>query len=263
MRLKSKTVLKFLFLITLIIIATLQLLDTINQYSNNSRGQNFQNILEFSGMLVLIFNFIVNNINFIFELYEKCKVYILNPTVNWKIQTIFSVESFEEDSMSRLFDKIKKETDEFSFPHYQKSFSNEYKIRLYNKDYIISVEPIEFDDNYEIRFIHEYQISYRESLKDFDKNYKMLEEKIKSVFSNTDDINYLLSITFDDFNPFYKIYLKKYDDMESIDFNMEYEVEDCQIIVTNNKITVASKFLDSVMKISKKYIAISNQNLFK
>ncbi|MGX7108317.1 hypothetical protein [Facklamia miroungae] len=261
-----RKIMKNIFLLLLVLILIYYFIGESLLFFNNFSQFTLPDILinftELASLVFLIFNFVYKNINTIFEKVERLKMYLLNPTVDWDIQTIYHIDELDENFINKVFEKLSNEYDTFKMPDSYLENLSKYYIDIENNRYTLSIENMPISDLLEIRFMQNYRISYRESYKNLHYEYSKIEQDIRMVFSNTKSIKFLLTIKFDELNPFYKITLKTYNKLTKFTFNMKYTIEGCDVRVKNNEMTISSDCLKKVEDISKKYIALSNNSLF-
>lgn len=229
-------------------------------FKSNSLFANLTSFFELSGAFFLILNFTYGNVNKIFMIWKRVAVFCANPSVNWKMATIYNVTELRSDTYERIFNNLNSMFDDFSFPNYYNSNLSNYEMKINQNKYLITIDSM--DECFEIRVSVNFRTSYRDSLKDLYSDYEQIEQVIRSSFDRPSNLSYLLVIELEKFNPFYKIYLKHYDKIEKFKFKMSYTNNNANVIISNNKISIEAKKLFDIKNISKNYIAISNDNLF-
>lgn len=231
----------------------------INSFKESSNTSRVTSFIELIGYFIFICSYSYSHVNWIFTNWRKLIVYIANPSVSWKITTVYSVNQINENLTEDIFKDLSSKYSDFKFPNSYNKNLTKYEISVNQNQYVLSIEN---PDEYEVRISSKYRTSYRNSLSDLYTTYSEVEGIIRSNFIHPTDVSYLLSIELDDFNPFYKVYLNNFEKIDKLNFNMKYELDEGTVFIKNNNISIHSTSLAQIKSISKEYIAISNNNLF-
>lgn len=255
----KKIAILFLVVLSWIIFAVF-VFNYVKEFPNNSATNRLTSLLELFGYLILISSFSYSNINWIFISWKKIIVFLANPSVSWKMTTVYTVNQRQDRLTMNIFNDLSKKFVDLKFADCYNDELSRYEIIVNKNKYVLSIEELD-EDEFQIRIISDYRISYRESLKDLYSTYSEVESDIRTNFVHPADISYLLSISLDNFNPFYKVYLNNFEKMDSLNFSIIYDVYGAKVSIQNNKISIQSDSLSHIKKISKEYIAVSNDSL--
>lgn len=257
---RLKKILIFVLVVCSWILFLFLVFDYFQEFNTYSSTTKVTNALELISYLFFITSFSYSNVNWFYTNWKKVIVFIANPSVVWKITTIYTVTELDNDFTKNIFLDLSDKYIDLKFPNSYNSNLSRYEITINNEKYILSVEK---PDNYEIRVISEYRISYRKSLKNLYDTYSEIEEIIRMNFIHPRELSYILTVQMDNYNPFYKVYLSHFEKIGKFNFSMNYDIDEAEITVQNNKISIYSSSLSSIKNISNKYVAISNNNLFQ
>ena len=230
------------------------------EFNASTVPARIQSGLEVMGYFYFVASFTYANFSVVYSFVRRALVYVVNPSVSWKITTVFKVEDFDDDLNGNIFNDLNEKYENFKFPSYYNKELTKYSLDVNGNAFIISFEEV--FESYEIRIISEYKTSYRNSIKELYNTYFEVVDIIQPNFNHPKNVSYLLTIKMEDYNPFYKIYINNLDKIDKLDFSMKYQIGKSDISVRSNKISIASSSISEIKEISQKYIAISNDRLF-
>lgn len=199
--------------------------------------------------LVALFLFIIpvlyNNINKIFVSVHKFLTFIINPQVNCVGEFSIDVTDMNFDEYSHLFlDKIEFEDARIDVIGNKAVFGHRYG----------NFELI-YDEYYKnINLYFPLTMSYRDSKKNYLKKYFSLCDILINDFRNSSPI-YEVRIDFVGFNPFHRLFIKRFEETEVDDFNLELTDRNCKIKIIENSIFISSSNRDRLYDVMKEYIA--------
>ena len=216
---------------------------------------NFQDFYKFLLSIIpavfLIFKIYYDKSKYIFTFWRKFITKIKNPEVFWKGSCRYNITNeitFSELS-KKFVDKLREKN--HTVANLNPDISN--KLTLSIDNYFIKVI---YDENYSEIYIEiTSNISYNSSIKIFNDYFLEFKTILSDLTTNENDI-YNITLQFKKYNPFYSLYVKNYADMEISSFNLNYNVDDLNISVSDKIMNISSANRKSIEKASKNYLLL-------
>lgn len=176
---------------------------------------------------------------------------VKNPSCIWNMQA-----ELHGDFERGMFDKLNKELKDIGDDSYKIiTISNTrriYKIQTLN----LEVALDEGESRLHI-YIHDLQVSFRDSKEIIDKKLSRIFETIQYV-AKANKGSYGMNITFKEYNPYFGFFVRRLNDKDVQGFNIKLKVSDDRVIVSNSGIEINTDELNKLNQLSKSYLALSH-----
>lgn len=214
----------------------------------------FSNSVTIIGWVLFVIQTIISNFPKAKLFFERMKVYITNPTINWSLSVVHKFDDFENLLKINPIEKIEEYLEKL----------NKFKIEKKNassafftiKGYMIRVVIKEENNSVRIE-IGDKDISYRESVKILDKLSNTLEE-MNNIFKS-DEQEYYISMTLESENPFKGILINHLNDLDIHSFKVKFNTKHGVIDIYNNSIELFATSLSNITNLSKNYLHVSSK----
>lgn len=256
-----KKIWRVIFLIMLFLINIYLLIDLAVSF-NTSRFIN--SLVSYVPTLLFTVTYVYENIDIVFEKYNIALVRFLNPTVDWSLEYRYSTKEIPEDffrniqnSLIDSFSDVK--TKNITHINMQIELDNFSNIEFSIKD---TKSVLDQDSRYEVFIKTNAKISYRDSLNNIFNNYEKVINIVRDMIGFTKNPVYILKVKFEEHNPFVKVIPKVINNKNNFSYKINYEINKTKFSSYNNTLEIVTPELTNIQKLSKKYIALSNDKLF-
>lgn len=184
----------------------------------------------------------------------RLKIYIVNPTINWSFSVIHRFNDLENQMKIDVFKMIE------DFLITQENFKIEKRNKstaLYTiRGYMIRV-IIREEENIVLLEIGDKDISYRETLKILERISGELEQLY--ILLKSDEQEYYINMKIENMNPFKGILINNISAIDLESFRVQFSNSSGNIDIYNNSIELYAASVSNIIKLSKKYLHISEK----
>lgn len=251
-------------------IVTIPILIIINFYllfslfKSASIFETVDNLISYVPTFLFTLTFLYQNIDALFERFNIFLAYVANPTVNWSLEYKYDTRELPETFLNELQNNLIS-----SFSNSRTINFNQHNMRLeigdfYNVEFSIldSKTIMDQESRYRVVVKTSAKISYRDSLSNIFNDYDKVINIVKNMDGKEKNSIYILKVKFDEHHPFIKILPKIINNRHKFNYKIDYEINETLFSAYNNTLEIANTKLPEIQKLSKKYIALSNDKLF-
>ncbi|MGG5340642.1 hypothetical protein [Enterococcus sp. AZ192] len=245
-----------ILVITLLVVASIGL--TIFSIVNGFDNTLVNVLIAITPLIVFYIQFLVENMNKAFILWNKAKTWILNPGLEWQITSYIVYDSIDQEKLLNLFSNI------LSDPDYKELVGEEMQ-KVSERGNTLAIKigltlfTISAIDQSTIKISSSSNINYRESKDVINKHFKYLSRMIDMTLNSVaKESSFSLKIKFRKENPYYGLYVRRLDNSELSSFILKYSIDNMKFVVSNNSIEVTCKSFETIEKISSDFLVISN-----
>lgn len=194
-----------------------------------------------SGWLAFSIRFFYQRWEAFYLFVQRIKFYFINPSTNWDMvityKGSFTKETFE--MLIKRFIEDKKDGQKILYLS-----PNEVEVRV--NGLTLQVFYVD-DEDIEVHILN-YPVTYEKALDTLTGTISPLIESAESVIKPESKI-YYLSVNFDDKNPYYGLYINKLSQSDVIRFNAVFKVQNNQVDVHKNKLTIRSSSMGELGRV--------------
>ncbi|GED55436.1 hypothetical protein EDM54_02435 [Brevibacillus borstelensis] len=202
-----------------------------------------------SGWLAFSIRFFYQRWESFYLIVQRIRFFFINPTTNWDMVITykghFSRETFEQ--LIKRFVGSKNEGQKILYlsPNEVEVRQNGLTLQVFYVD----------DQEIEIHMLN-YPVAYEKAIDTLTGTITPLIESAETVIK-PESKTYYLSVNFDDKNPYYGLYINKLSQNEILQFNVVFKVQNNQVDLHKNKLTISSNSMGELVNLSKDYLALS------
>lgn len=214
----------------------------------------FANSVTIIGWILFVIQTIISTVPKAKLFFERMKVYITNPTINWSLSVVHKFDDFDNLLKINPIEKIEEYLEKLNNFKIEKKNASSAFFTI--KGYTIRVVIKEENNSVRIE-IGDKDISYRESVKILDKLSNTLEE-MNNIFKS-DEQEYYISMTLESENPFKGILINHLNDLDIHSFKVKFNTKHGVIDIYNNSIELFATSLSNITNLSKNYLHVSSK----
>ena len=201
---------------------------------------------------------IIENFDSAFIFWNKCKVWLKNPPLEWKkTVTLEYSESIEQGDLNNLFSKILTENDYSTLvaekPVKLPTAANRFKMKFG----ITTIDMVILPEN-TLKLECYSKINYRQSKVEINKIFDYLLKKVlQHIQKGEIKENYSLKIKFANENPFYGLYVSKIELSGEVNFLLKYSLDEINYLVSNRTIEATTTIKEKLDKVSNDFLILA------
>lgn len=223
------------------------------------------NMLTTLTLLSGFFTFLYNYVDYVFLRANKMFMFFNKDTVSWKSSYKFYLSpDVDFENLNNTFLK-KLEPNGYQISRLTKSpISCSFLITKGGYERFFRINYTKSDEYAQINLAYSSSTSYKDSKKEIDKFFQILDLYTKNVIEiDVEDPIilkplYSASVSFEKSNPFYKLILRHTNDTKDVIFNLEFKEDNTTIKVRKNSLHVSSPEKNKIMNILENYLVFSS-----
>lgn len=248
---------KSVFYATLFIIISFILIIVSIFFKFEARWVNL--LFTFIPVIVAYGQFMIENYEGTFLLWNKLKMKIKNPTLEWIKTATYEMDSelhktelinflswlIEENDYSRIINER---------PTKQPSQNNNLILKFGISDITFTILG-----NNKVKIDCKAHLSYRESNQQLEKTFEYILRKFLQfcIYDHKSE-SYSIRVKFPNENPFFGLYVKQIQVAEKVNFLLKYRVKDVSYVVSNRSIEATTNCKEALEEATKDIFVLSD-----